>query len=57
MVDKKRRHNYLRKERFELLKSILDCTTLNNGIKIAWLGLEFYQVSKGIEVINAVKAA
>jgi methylglyoxal/glyoxal reductase len=36
---------------------ITDCTTLNNGVRMPWLGLGVFQAKPGEEVRNAVKAA
>lgn len=34
-----------------------DTTTLNNGVKMPWLGLGVFQVAEGSELVNAVKTA
>jgi diketogulonate reductase-like aldo/keto reductase len=36
---------------------IADCTTLNNGVKMPWLGLGVYKVQDGDEVIRSVTTA
>lgn len=38
-------------------KSILDRTTLNNGVQMPWLGLGVWKVAEGSEAIRAVRAA
>lgn len=40
-----------------MMKNIKDCTVLNNGVKMPWLGLGVWQAEDGREVISAVKAA
>ncbi|MEW6622935.1 MAG: aldo/keto reductase [Bacillota bacterium] len=40
-----------------MTKSLSDCTTLNNGLKMPWFGLGVYKAQDGAEVENAVKAA
>jgi len=40
-----------------MIKNISDCTTLNNGVKMPWLGLGVWQVNDGPEVERAVIAA
>lgn len=40
-----------------MVKSITDCTVLNNGVKMPWLGLGVWKVDDGAEVENAVKYA
>ncbi|AJA47121.1 aldo/keto reductase family oxidoreductase [Clostridium pasteurianum DSM 525 = ATCC 6013] len=40
-----------------MVKSINDTTTLNNGVKMPWLGLGVFRVENGPEVVNAVKEA
>lgn len=37
-----------------MIKNITDCTILNNGVKMPWLGLGVYKAQEGEEVINAV---
>lgn len=39
------------------ITSIADCTTLNNGVKMPWLGLGVFLVNEGQEVENAVRWA
>lgn len=41
----------------ELIKNITDCTVLNNGLKMPWLGFGVFQVNEGEEVENSVKWA
>ncbi|CCQ94894.1 glyoxal/methylglyoxal reductase [[Clostridium] ultunense Esp] len=36
---------------------ISDCTILNNGVKMPWLGLGVYKAREGDEVVGAVKSA
>lgn len=36
---------------------ISDCTILNNGVKMPWLGLGVYKAKEGDEVVGAVKSA
>lgn len=40
-----------------MVKSLQDCTTLHNGVKMPWLGLGVFQVQEGQEVMDSVKAA
>ncbi|RFU65287.1 aldo/keto reductase [Peribacillus glennii] len=40
-----------------MVSSILDCTTLHNGVKMPWFGMGVYKVEEGKTVIDAVKAA
>jgi len=40
-----------------MIDSINDCTVLNNGIKMPWLGFGVFQVKEGEEVENSVKWA
>jgi len=40
-----------------MIKSITDCTTLNNGVKMPWFGLGTWQVNDGAEVVSSVKWA
>lgn len=40
-----------------MIRSISDYTTLNNGVKMPWLGLGVWRVEDGDEVIRSVKAA
>lgn len=39
------------------IQKISDCTVLNNGVKMPWLGLGVFQVDDGEEVINSVRWA
>ncbi len=39
------------------ITSIADCATLNNGVKMPWLGLGVFLVNEGQEVENAVRWA
>ena len=38
-------------------KNLQDRTTLNNGVKMPWLGLGVFKVEEGPELVQAVKAA
>ncbi len=38
-------------------KSLMDTTTLHNGVKMPWFGLGVFKVEEGSEVIESVKAA
>lgn len=38
-------------------KNLQDTTTLNNGVKMPWLGLGVFKVEEGPELVNAVKTA
>ncbi|MFS0726088.1 aldo/keto reductase [Paenibacillus sp. 1P07SE] len=40
-----------------MTQSIADYTTLNNGVKMPWLGLGVWKVEDGNEVVQAVEAA
>lgn len=40
-----------------MLENLKSTTTLNNGVKMPWLGLGVFLVKDGEEVINSVKAA
>ena len=40
-----------------MINSIQDCTTLNNGLKMPWLGFGVFKVPEGEVVENAVKLA
>ncbi|WP_297088106.1 aldo/keto reductase [uncultured Draconibacterium sp.] len=40
-----------------MIEGITDCTILNNGLKMPWLGFGVFQISDGNEVINSVKEA
>lgn len=39
------------------MKHVQDTTTLNNGVKMPWLGFGVFKVKDGDEVVNAVKTA
>lgn len=41
----------------ELITSIKDCATLNNGVKMPWLGLGVWKITKPEEIDFAVKTA
>ena len=41
----------------DMIRSINDCTVLNNGLKMPWLGFGVYQIKEGESVGNAVKCA
>jgi methylglyoxal/glyoxal reductase len=45
------------KEREMMTNSLLSTTTLNNGVKMPWLGFGVFKVQEGEEVVNAVKTA
>jgi diketogulonate reductase-like aldo/keto reductase len=40
-----------------MIRSIKDCTLLNNGLKMPWLGFGVYQIKNGQEVEHAVRYA
>lgn len=40
-----------------MLKNLQDTTTLNNGVKMPWLGIGVFKVEEGRELVNAVKTA
>ena len=40
-----------------MIKSMRDCTVLNNGLKMPWLGFGVFQINEGKEVENSVKWA
>lgn len=40
-----------------MISSIADCTVLNNGVKMPWLGFGVFQTKEGREVIQSVKWA
>ena len=40
-----------------MISSIKDCTLLNNGLKMPWLGFGVFQIEDGQQVEHAVKAA
>ncbi|MFF2854773.1 aldo/keto reductase [Peribacillus sp. NPDC058002] len=40
-----------------MTKSLKDCTTLYNGVKMPWLGLGVYKAEQGQEVVKSVKSA
>ncbi len=40
-----------------MLKNLESTTTLNNGVKMPWLGLGVFKVEEGDEVVSSVKAA
>lgn len=40
-----------------IAKNLQDTTTLNNGVKMPWLGIGVFKVEEGQELIDAVKAA
>jgi len=40
-----------------MMKSLTDCTVLNNGLKMPWLGFGVFKVQEGAEVENSVKWA
>jgi methylglyoxal/glyoxal reductase len=40
-----------------MTNSISDCTTLNNGVKMPWLGFGVFQIPEGEETYQAVRAA
>jgi len=40
-----------------MINSINDCTVLNNGLKMPWLGLGVYQIPDGAEVVKAIHKA
>ena len=39
------------------MKSIQDCVTLNNGVKMPWLGFGTFKVAEGSEVVDSVREA
>jgi methylglyoxal/glyoxal reductase len=39
------------------MKNLQSTTTLNNGVKMPWLGLGVFKVEEGQELVNAVKTA
>jgi methylglyoxal/glyoxal reductase len=45
------------KERDMMTNSLLSTTTLNNGVKMPWLGFGVFKVQEGEEVVNSVKTA
>jgi diketogulonate reductase-like aldo/keto reductase len=45
------------KESDKMISNIKDCTQLNNGLKMPWLGFGVYQIKDGREVEQAVKSA
>jgi diketogulonate reductase-like aldo/keto reductase len=40
-----------------LAKSLTDCATLNNGVKIPWLGFGVFQMKPGVETKRSVQVA
>jgi len=40
-----------------MINSIKDCTTLNNGLTMPWLGFGVFKVPEGEEVENSIKSA
>ena len=40
-----------------MISSIKDCTQLNNGLKMPWLGFGVFKVSEGQEVEQAIHQA
>lgn len=40
-----------------MVKSLSDCVTLNNGVKMPWMGLGVFKIEDGQKVINVVKYA
>lgn len=44
-------------EEFRTMKHVQDTTTLNNGVKMPWLGFGVFKVKDGEEVVDAVKTA
>nr|WP_251029019.1 MULTISPECIES: aldo/keto reductase [unclassified Bacillus (in: firmicutes)] len=40
-----------------MTKNLLSTTTLNNGVKMPWLGFGVFKVQEGEEVVNSVKTA
>ncbi|WP_347838410.1 aldo/keto reductase [uncultured Draconibacterium sp.] len=40
-----------------MINGITDCTTLNNGLKMPWLGFGVFQITDGNEVVSSVKEA
>jgi diketogulonate reductase-like aldo/keto reductase len=40
-----------------MINHITDCTLLNNGVKMPWLGFGVYLVKEGAETVNSVSAA
>ncbi|MBU5355056.1 aldo/keto reductase [Paenibacillus barcinonensis] len=40
-----------------MMKHVQDTTTLNNGVKMPWLGFGVFKVKDGDEVVNAVRTA
>ena len=40
-----------------MIKNITDCTLLNNGLKMPWLGFGVFKIEDGQQVEHAVKAA
>jgi len=44
-------------EEFRTMKHVQDTTTLNNGVKMPWLGFGVFKVKDGEEVVEAVKTA
>jgi diketogulonate reductase-like aldo/keto reductase len=45
------------KEIDKMISSIKDCTLLNNGLKMPWLGFGVFQINDGQEVEHAVRSA
>ena len=39
-----------------MISSIKDCTLLNNGLKMPWLGFGVFQINDGQEVEQLLKA-
>ncbi len=40
-----------------MISSLKDCTVLNNGLKMPWLGFGVFQINDGQEVVDSVKNA
>ena len=40
-----------------MIKNLQDTTTLNNGVKMPWLGIGVFKVEEGPELVTAVKTA
>lgn len=40
-----------------MIRSLKDCTVLNNGLRMPWLGFGVFQINDGQEVVDSVKNA
>lgn len=50
-------NHFFKEDRNMKTKGLISTTTLNNGVKMPWLGFGVFKVQEGEEVVNSVKTA